>query len=266
MKILFIADIMGRPGRWATSQLVPDLKRNLGVDFVIANVENAAGGFGLTKEIAQKIFTYGVDCQTSGNHIWDRKDIYPYLNEETRLLRPANYPPDAPGKGSGLFETKRFEKVGVINIQGRVFIKEIDCPFRRSLEEIEKLRSHTNIIVVDLHAEATSEKMALAWYLDGKISAIVGTHTHVQTADEAILPNGTAYITDVGMTGPFDSIIGIKKEDALARFLTQTPQRFRLGIEDVKFCAVLIEVDSNSGKALGIERLKIDVPKEEDGG
>jgi len=264
LKILFIADIVGRPGRWATSQLLPDLKRSLGIDFVIANVENAAGGFGLTKEIAHKIFTYGVDCQTSGNHIWDRKDIYPYLDEEVRLLRPANYPPGVPGKGSGLFETKKSEKVGVINIQGRVFIKETDCPFRRSLEEIEKLKADTRIIVVDMHAEATSEKIALGWYLDGKVSAIVGTHTHVQTADETILPHGTAYITDAGMTGPHDSIIGIRKEDALARFLTQVPHRFRLGIEDVKFSAVLIEVDSESGKAKSIERMTIDVPKEEE--
>ena len=264
MKILFIADIIGRPGRWATSQLLPDLKRNLGVDFVIANVENAAGGFGLTKEIGQKIFTYGVDCQTSGNHIWDRKDIYPYLDEEDRLLRPANYPSDVPGRGSALFETKKFEKVGVINIQGRVFIKEIDCPFKGSLVEIEKLKKEAKIIVVDIHAEATSEKMALARYLEGKVSAVVGTHTHVQTADEIILPKGTAYITDVGMTGPHDSIIGIRKEDAVARFLTQIPHRFRLGIEDVKFSAVLMEIDSNSGRATSIERLKIDVPKEEE--
>jgi metallophosphoesterase (TIGR00282 family) len=265
LKILFIADIIGRPGRWATSQLLPDLRRSLDIDFVVGNVENAAGGFGLTREIAQKIFTYGVDCLTSGNHIWDRKDIYPYLNEESRLLRPANYPPDVPGKGSGVFETKKFEKVGVINIQGRVFIKEIDCPFRRSLEEIEKLKKDTKIVVVDMHAEATSEKIALGWYLDGKVSAIVGTHTHVQTADEIILPHGTAYITDAGMTGPHDSVIGIRKDDALARFLTQIPHRFRLGIDDVKFCAVLIDIDSDTGRAKKIERLKIDVPKEEEG-
>ncbi len=263
MKILFIADIVGRPGRWATSQLLPDLRRNLDIDFVIANVENAAGGFGLTKEIGQKIITYGVDCLTSGNHIWDRKDIFPYLDEEYRVLRPANYPPDVPGRGSGIFETRKFEKVGVINIQGRVFIKEIDCPFRRSLEEVEKLKKDAKVIVVDMHAEATSEKMSLGFYLDGKISALIGTHTHVQTADEIILPKGTAYITDAGMTGPHNSIIGIRKEDALARFLTQIPHRFRLGIEDVKFSAVLIDVDSDSGKAKSIERLKIDVPEEE---
>ena len=263
MKILFISDIVGRPGRWATSQLLPDLRRSLDIDFVIANVENAAGGFGLTKEIGQKIIAYGVDCLTSGNHIWDRKDIFPYLNDEYRVLRPANYPPDVPGKGSAIFETRKFEKVGVINIQGRVFIKEIDCPFRRSFEEIEKLKKDVKVIVVDMHAEATSEKMALGFYLDGKVSALVGTHTHVQTADETILPKGTAYITDAGMTGPHDSIIGIRKEDALTRFLTQIPHRFRLGIEDVKLCGVLIDIDSDSGRAKSIERIKIDVPKEE---
>lgn len=264
MKLLFIGDIVGRPGRWAASQLLPDLRKNLDIDFVVANVENAAGGFGLTKEIANKIFTYGVDCFTSGNHIWDRKDIYLFLDQEERLLRPANYPPGAPGKGSGVFETRKLEKVGVINIQGRVFIQEIDCPFRSSLEELEKIKNHTKIILVDVHAEATSEKIALGWYLDGKVSAIIGTHTHVQTADETILPHGTAYVTDVGMTGSHDSIIGIRKEDALSRFLTQTPHRFRLGLDDVKFSAVLIEVDSDSGKAQKIERLKVDVPKEEE--
>ncbi len=264
MKFLFVGDIVGRPGRWAASNLLPDLRKTLDIDFVVANVENAAGGFGLTKEIAHKIFSYGVDCQTSGNHIWDRKDIYPFLNEEGRLLRPANYPPGAPGKGSGVFETRKLEKVGVLNIQGRVFVQELDCPFRRSLEEIEKLKEHTKIIMVDIHAEATSEKVALGWFLDGKVSAICGTHTHVQTADETILPRGTAYITDAGMTGPHDSIIGIRQEDALTRFLTQTPQRFRLGLDDVKFSAVLIEVDSDTGKATSIERLKIDVPKEEE--
>jgi metallophosphoesterase (TIGR00282 family) len=264
LRLLFIGDIVGRPGRWAASQLLPDLRKSLDIDFVVANVENAAGGFGLTKEIANKIFTYGVDCLTSGNHIWDRKDIYPFLDQEERLLRPANYPPGAPGKGSGVFETRKLEKVGVLNVQGRVFIQEIDCPFRKSLEELEKIRNHAKIILVDVHAEATSEKVALGWYLDGKVSAIIGTHTHVQTADETILPQGTAYITDVGMTGPHDSIIGIRKEDALSRFLTQTPHRFRLGLDDVKFSAVLIEVDSDSGKAKKIERLKVDVPKEEE--
>jgi metallophosphoesterase (TIGR00282 family) len=265
LNILFIADIVGRPGRWAVSQLLPDLKKIQQIDFTIANVENAAGGFGLTKEIAKKIHSYGVDCLTSGNHIWDRKDIYPYLNEDERILRPANYPPDAPGKGAGIFETKGGEKIGILNIQGRVYIKEIDCPFRVADQQIKKLKEETGVIIVDLHAEATSEKMALGWFLDGKVSAVLGSHTHVQTADETILPEGTAYITDAGMTGAHDSVIGINKEDALARFLLQVPRRFTLAKNDIRFCGVLVKIDLENGKALNIERIKIDVPRPEEG-
>ncbi len=260
MNILFIADIVARPGRWAVSQLLPDLKRSHQIDFTIANVENAAGGFGLTKEIAKKTHSYGVDCLTSGNHIWDRKDIYPYLDEDNRILRPANYPPHAPGRGTGIFQTVGGHKIGVLNIQGRVYIKEIDCPFRVAKEEIKKLKEETQIVIVDLHAEATSEKIALGWFLDGEASAVLGSHTHVQTADETILPEGTAYITDAGMTGAHDSVIGIKKEDALARFLMQIPRRFTPAKKDIKFCGVLVKVDGETGKALEIERIKIDVP------
>jgi len=264
LNILFIADIVGRPGRWAVSQVLPDYKKINQIDFTIANVENAAGGFGLTKEIAKKIHSYGVDCLTSGNHIWDRKDIYPYLNEDERVLRPANYPPDAPGRGAGIFETKEGDKVGILNIQGRVYIKEIDCPFRVAEEQIKRLKEETKIIVVDLHAEATSEKVALGWHLDGKVSAVLGSHTHVQTADETILPHGTAYITDAGMTGAHDSVIGVNKEDALARFRLQIPRRFTLAKEDIKFCGVLVKIDLATGKALSIERIKIDVPRPEE--
>ncbi len=260
MNILFIADIVARPGRWAVSQLLPDLKKSHQIDFTIANVENAAGGFGLTKEIAKKIHSYGVDCLTSGNHIWDRKDIYPYLEEDKRILRPANYPPDAPGRGTGIFETAGGHEIGVLNIQGRVYVKEIDCPFRVAKEEIKKLKEQTQIVMVDLHAEATSEKVALGWFLDGEASAVLGSHTHVQTADETILPEGTAYITDAGMTGAHDSVIGINKEDALARFLMQIPRRFTPAKKDIKFCGVLVRVDGETGKALEIERIKIDVP------
>jgi metallophosphoesterase (TIGR00282 family) len=264
LNILLIADIVGKPGRWAVSQILPELKKTHQIDFTIANVENAAGGFGLTKEIAQKIRHYGVDCLTSGNHIWDRKDIFPYLNETLRILRPANYPPDVPGRGSAIFDLENDFKIGVMNIQGRVYIKEIDCPFRIADREIEKIREQTKIIVVDLHAEATSEKIALGWYLDGKVSAVLGTHTHVQTADEMILPRGTAYITDVGMTGAHDSVIGINKEDAIARFLTQIPRRFTVAKNDIKFCGALVKIDPNSGKALSIERIKIDLPQPEE--
>ncbi|MFQ6031910.1 MAG: TIGR00282 family metallophosphoesterase [Candidatus Zixiibacteriota bacterium] len=264
MNILLIADIVGKPGRWAVSQVLPELKKTHQVDFTIANVENAAGGFGLTREIAQRIRHYGVDCLTSGNHIWDRKDILPYLNENSRILRPANYPPDVPGRGVGIFELSDDSKIGVINIQGKVYIKEIDCPFRIADREIEKIREQTKIIVVDLHAEATSEKMALGWHLDGKVSAVLGTHTHVQTADEVIFPQGTAYITDVGMTGAHDSVIGITKKDAIARFLTQIPRRFTLAKDDIKFCGALVKIDPDSGKATSIERIKIDLPKPEE--
>jgi metallophosphoesterase (TIGR00282 family) len=264
LNILFIADIVGKPGRWAVSQLLPDLLRTHQIDFAIANVENAAGGFGLTREIAKKIHSYGVDCLTSGNHIWDRKDIYPYLDEDQRILRPANYPPDAPGRGAGIFESASGQKIAVLNIQGRVYIKEIDCPFRVAKEEIERLKGETNVLIMDLHAEATSEKVAMGRYLDGRVSAVLGSHTHVQTADETILPGGTAYITDVGMTGPHDSVIGVKTEDALARFLLQIPRRFTLANRDVKFSGVLVKVDPDTGKATDIERLRIDIPSPED--
>jgi metallophosphoesterase (TIGR00282 family) len=264
LNILLISDIVGKPGRWAVSQILPELKRTHQIDFTIANVENAAGGFGLTKEIAQKIRHYGVDCLTSGNHIWDRKDIFPYLNESLRILRPANYPPDAPGRGAGIFDLTDGSKIGVLNIQGKVYIKEIDCPFRIADKEIERIKEKTKIIIVDLHAEATSEKIALGWYLDGKVSAVLGTHTHVQTADETILPGGTAYITDVGMTGAHDSVIGITKEDAIYRFLTQVPRRFTLAKNDIKFCGALVNIDPSSGKALSIERIKIDLPQPEE--
>jgi metallophosphoesterase (TIGR00282 family) len=255
---------MGKPGRWAVSQILPELKKVHQIDFTIANVENAAGGFGLTKEIAQKIHSYGVDCLTSGNHIWDRKDIFPYLNENLRILRPANYPPDVPGRGVAIFDLENDSPIGVLNIQGKVYVKEIDCPFRTADKEIEKIKEQTKIIIVDMHAEATSEKMALGWYLDGKVSAVLGTHTHVQTADEIILPRGTAYITDVGMTGPHDSVIGITKEDAIARFLTQIPRRFTLAKNDIKFCGALVKIDPDLGKALSIERIKIDIPQQEE--
>jgi metallophosphoesterase (TIGR00282 family) len=263
LKIILIGDIMGKLGRWAVSQILPELKKSKEIDFVIANVENAAGGFGLTKEIAHKVFSYGVDCLTSGNHIWDRREIYTYLDQEKRLLRPANYPSTVPGVGSGVFWVHEKHKVAVLNIQGRIFVKEIDDPFRVAEKEIEILKRETDIIVVDLHAETTSEKQAFGWYLDGRVSAILGTHTHVQTADETILPEGTAFITDVGMTGPHHSVIGIKKEDALARFINQIPKRFTLATEDVKFCAVLVEVDDQTGKAKSIERIRTDVKKNE---
>lgn len=260
MKVLLIGDLIGKPGRWACSEVLPDLKKDKQIDFVIANVENAAGGFGLTKEIASKVHSYGVNVLTSGNHIWDRKEIHEYLNKDPNMLRPANYPAGDPGKGSVVYELKDGTKIGVLNLQGRVFMKEIDCPFRIADQEVGKLKAETNLIIVDVHAEATSEKMALGWYLDGRVSAVIGTHTHVQTVDETILPGGTAFITDVGMTGGHNSVIGIIKEDAITRFLTQIPNRFRIAKEDIKFCGVLIEVDPVTGKATQIERIRMNLP------
>jgi len=258
LNILFVGDIMGKPGRWVLSQLLTGLKKKYAVDFTVVNVENAAGGYGCTPQIAQKIKSYGADLQTSGNHIWDRKEIYPFMETDANFLRPANHPPGAPGFGSRIKTLITGQKVAVLNLEGRVFMRELECPFRYADRELEEIRKETPIILVDFHAEATSEKQAMGWYLDGRVSAVVGTHTHVQSADEQILPGGTAFITDVGMTGPHRGVIGINAQDALARFLTQLPHRFTVASEDIKLCAVVVSVDEQSGKATKIERLRID--------
>ncbi len=200
----------------------------MGIDFLIANVENAAAGFGVTKEILEEMKALGVECMTSGNHIWDRREVLPILDQEPLLLRPHNYPIGVPGTGSRVFRTRAGISVGVLNLMGRVFMREIECPFRSADREVETLSREAKIIFVDFHAEATAEKIALCWHLDGRVSAVVGTHTHVQTADEKILPKGTAFISDAGMTGPFDSVIGRKKEQILSRFLTQMPTKFEM--------------------------------------
>lgn len=259
MKLLFIADIYGRPGRRAICRLLPSLFDQYNVDICIANGENAAGGFGITEKIAEELFSYGINVLTSGNHIWDKKEVLPYLERSEYLLRPANYPPTVVGKGAIIFQTPSGIPVGVLNLQGRTYIRELDCPFRVGDKEIARLRQQTNVIVVDFHAEATSEKIAMGWYLDGRVSAAVGTHTHVQTCDETILPQGTAYITDVGMTGPHDSVIGVRKKAAIDRFLTQIPLKFESAKGDVKLCAVVVDVDEQSGKANNIQRLRIDL-------
>ncbi|MGQ9618152.1 MAG: TIGR00282 family metallophosphoesterase, partial [Candidatus Aminicenantia bacterium] len=224
LNILFIGDIVGETGRRMVKNFLPVIKNEYKIDLVIANGENVAGGFGITKEKAEELFRAGVDVMTSGNHIWNKKEILNFIENETRILRPANFPSIAPGKGSTIIAVNSF-KIGVINLQGRIFMEPINSPFEVAMQEIEKIKKETNIIIVDFHAEATSEKTALGWFLDGKVSAIIGTHTHVMTADERILPNGSAYITDVGMTGAKDSVIGIKKELALVRFLKSIPQR-----------------------------------------
>jgi len=261
MNILFIADIVGRPGRRAVSELLPEIISQNSIQICIANGENAAGGFGLTEEVATELHKYGVDVITSGNHLWDKKEIIPYLKEDPFLLRPANYPPQVPGRGWTVFRSSQGLPVGVINLQGRVFIQDIDCPFRTADKILEKLRQETRLIVVDVHAEATSEKIALGWYLDGRVSVVIGTHTHVQTADESILPEGTAYITDAGMTGPHQSIIGVKKEPVLERFLTQMPTRFETATGDVKLCGVVVAIDEETGRAESIKRIRLNLRK-----
>ena len=250
---LFLGDIIGRPGRLALKKFLPSLKDKLTPAFIVGNAENAAGGAGITEEVGQELFRLA-DVLTSGNHVWDKKEALPYLDREPRLLRPANYPPGNPGKGSYILESKFGWKAAVLNLQGRVFMEPIECPFRVAAEEVEKLRAVTPFIIVDFHAEATSEKQALGWYLDGKVTAVIGTHTHVPTADERILPQGTAYITDVGMVGGYNSVIGMRRDQALARFLTSRPQRFEPEKEGRYFSAVFIEVDVESGKSLSIRR------------
>jgi metallophosphoesterase (TIGR00282 family) len=259
MKILFIGDIVGGPGRRAVRELVPALIEDYRIDLVIANCENAAAGFGITREIVEELYRCRIDVLTSGNHVWDKKEVLEFVEDYETLLRPANYPEGAPGFGSVLMPRPSGVQVGVVNLVGRVFMWPLDCPFKTAQREIEKLRRKTKIILVDMHAEATSEKQAMAWFLDGQVSAVIGTHTHVQTADEQILPQGTAYMTDAGMTGPFDSIIGTKKEAVLERFLMQMPNKFDVAKGDVRLQGALITVDDHTGRSLGIERVNLPV-------
>jgi metallophosphoesterase (TIGR00282 family) len=259
LKLLFVGDIVGRPGRYALTHALGRLVDRHCVDLVIANGENAAAGFGLTAEVAREIFDAGVDVITSGNHIWDKKEIFAFFDREPRLLRPANYPPGLPGKGGGVFKTAGGVPIGVINLEGRAFMNNLDCPFRAADALIDEISVQAKIIFVDFHAETTSEKISLGYYLDGRISALIGTHTHVQTADERILPGGSAYLTDVGMTGSRDSVIGIRKEEAIERFLTQLPIRFEVAKKDPWLCAVLVTIDEKSGKAQAIERIQVAV-------
>jgi len=254
---LFIADIVGKPGLAITTKLLPGLIKKHRVDFCIANGENACDGKGLTVKIARKFFELGVHVITSGNHIWDNRDIYESLDSDPRILRPANYPEGNIGKGSTVVENKDGLKLGVLNLQGRTFMFSIDCPFRKAESELEKLKKQTKLIFVDFHAEASAEKIALGWHLDGQVTAVVGTHTHVPTADERLLPDGTAYLTDAGMTGPFDSVIGLKRELAIKRFLVQTPVRYKPAEENIKLCAVLVKADKETGKAESIERIML---------
>src|SRR5215471_6013334 len=257
IRLLFIGDIVGKPGRDLVKRGLAGLVDFHRIDLVIANAENSAAGFGITREIGDQLLEWGVDVMTSGNHIWDKKEALDYIGAEPRLLRPANYPAGAPGNGSYLARTRDGRPVGIVNVMGRVFMLNIDDPFAVVLREIDALKERTRVVFVDFHAEATSEKIAMGWHLDGRVTAVVGTHTHVQTADERVLPKGTAYLTDVGMTGPHDSVVGVDIEAALGRFLTGLPARFETATANPRLHAVVIEADAATGMATDIERLSL---------
>lgn len=270
-KVLFIGDIFGQPGRRIVKEILPQLVTEYEPDLILANGENAAGGFGITPSLVEELLALGIAVLTSGNHIWDKKEILPYFSDHAdgRLLRPANYPsgPEgAPGEGIYMGKTRAGLEYAVINLQGRVFMPVIDCPFRTADVLVSQIPDHVKLRIVDFHAEATSEKVALGWYLDGRVTALLGTHTHIPTADETVLARGTAYITDVGMTGPFDSVIGIEKDSAVQRFLSGLPSRFEVAKGDVRLSAVLIEVDLGTGHALSIQRISRAVEQASRGG
>jgi metallophosphoesterase (TIGR00282 family) len=258
LKVLFLGDVFGKPGRQAVQRLVPRLIARDGIDLVVANAENAAAGLGVTPDLAEELLAAEVNLLTSGNHIWSKREILPYLDAPgSRLLRPANYPPGAPGRGRAVISTPDGRRLGVVNLEGRVFMKALDDPFRAAAAEVEALRAEgVRAILVDMHCEATSEKSAMGWFLDGKVSAVLGTHTHVQTADARVLPGGTAYLTDVGMCGPWDSVIGMRKEPVLERFATGRPAGFEPAKRDVWLQGAIIDVDEETGRARSIARVQ----------
>jgi 2',3'-cyclic-nucleotide 2'-phosphodiesterase len=257
VRILFIGDIFGRPGRDIAHRAIPALVASRDIDFVVANVENSAAGFGVTGDIAETILKSGVDVMTSGNHIWDKKEVLDYIPRQPKLLRPANFPPSVPGRGTWIGTTRNGDAVAVINVMGRVFMAPLDDPFAIVLREIDAAKAKARIVIVDFHAEATSEKAAMGWHLDGRVTAIFGTHTHVQTADERVLPKGTAYITDVGMTGPHDSIIGVTIDAALGRFVNGMPAKFEAATGGARINAIVITADAATGRATAIERINL---------
>ena len=257
MKILFIGDIVGEPGRRVIMKRLHRIIPQYEVDLVIGNGENAAGGFGITPEVAGDLFDMGLSVITLGNHAWDKKEAISLIEKDARLLRPANYPDGVPGRGSLTVETAKGETLGILQVMGRVFMPTLDCPFRVAEREVAALRRQTPAIIVDMHAETTSEKTAMGHFLDGKVSAVVGTHTHVQTADDQILPKGTAYLTDIGMTGPVNSVIGMKTDMVIQKFLTQMPRRLEVAVGPAVLSAALIEVDGLTGKAIAIQRLQV---------
>lgn len=260
MKILFIGDIVGKVGRSAVKASLPALTDKYKIDMIIANGENIAGGFGLTESLVNDLYAMGVHVITTGNHVWDKKDFVGYIAKDNRVLRPANFAPGVPGYGSIIHALPDGTKVGVLNLSGRVFMANMDCPFRTAQTEIETLAQVAKVIIIDLHAEATSEKIAFGYFVDGKASAVIGTHTHVQTADEKILPHGTAYITDVGMTGPAQSVIGIDVKQIIQRFLTGMPDRFETAQGKGILSAVVVDIDAGTGKASGIQRIQLSYP------
>jgi len=257
MQILFIGDIFGKPGRDIARRAIPALVERRGIDLVVANVENSAAGFGVTGDVAETILTYGVDVMTTGNHVWDKKEILDYIPRQPKLLRPANFPGGTPGRGSYLGRTRTGEPIGVVNVMGRIFMQPIEDPFAVVLREIDALRAKARVVIVDFHAEATSEKVAMGWHLDGRATAVFGTHTHVQTADDRILPKGTAYLTDAGMTGPHDSIIGVTTEIALSRFVTGMPAKFEAATGLGRLNAVIVTADLATGRATALQRLSL---------
>ena len=257
MKILFLGDIVGNPGREAVARHVPAMRKNGEVDLVVVNGENAAGGSGITENVARELFSFGCDVITLGDHVWDKREVYPYLNSEAHIVRPANFPAEAPGRGACVIEVNGM-KIAVVALMGRTYMKYLlNCPFR-ALDAVLGSLVGVKVVLVDMHAEATSEKVAMGWYADGRVSAVLGTHTHIQTADEKILPKGTAYITDVGMTGPYDSVIGQIKERIIERYLTGMPNKFEVVASKATLCGVVVEVDALTGLALSITRIQKD--------
>ena len=256
MKIMLVGDVIGRPGRRSFREHTPRLRKEKGIDIVIVNGENSAGGKGITRKSLDELYQGGADIVTSGNHVWDKREVLEFIDREPFLIRPANYPEGAPGKGFCIYPFKA-KNIGVINLSGRTFMPALDCPFQKAEQLLREMDGRCDVVLLDFHAEATSEKMAMGWYLDGRLQCLVGTHTHVQTADERILPKGTAYITDLGMVGPWNSILGVKADIVVDKFLRALPSRFDLAEAPNVYSAVVLEVDDRTNAAVGIERVMI---------
>lgn len=256
IRVLAIGDIIGKPGRNAVSKFLPDIREEENIDFCIANGENSAGGNGITPQVAEELFSSGIDVITTGNHVWDKKEVKDIIGRNRNILRPHNYPPGAPGSGYGIYDVRSGVRAGVLNLAGRVFMGNLDCPFRTGEDAVRKMAGETPVIIVDIHAEATAEKTAVGWHLDGLASAVFGTHTHVQTADERLLPGRTAYITDIGMTGSLDSVIGVDIRQVIQRFITQMPVRLQPASGSIQIAGAVISIDPGSGRATGIKRLQ----------